>query len=277
MKKRLLIYAQIPIWAWNVIWPIKFGGWFFVLSIISSLSLIVSLVCCLPVSNRPFWKKSKCFWRIEPLFKWYDLWVGFFWDRKLRNLYFFPLPCFGVRINFVTENQKLQNLMHWMMESHRNHLWAESLTNADLIEAMKGVGGLNIGSRDEALLDQAVERLKHLSKKLPKIVCICGSSRYVDIAAVKAWEFEKQGTMALSMCYLPEWYHRETNKKDTSHYAEQEGVAHILDELHLRKIDLADEVFVVNVDGYIGDRTRAEIAYAEDKGIPVNYLVPVAA
>jgi hypothetical protein len=48
-----------------------------------------------------------------------------------------------------------------------------------------------------------------------------------------------------------------------------------LDELHLRKIDLADEVFILNVDGYIGDSTRSEIEYAKAHGKPVEYLEPI--
>lgn len=47
----------------------------------------------------------------------------------------------------------------------------------------------------------------------------------------------------------------------------------MLDDMHKRKIDMADEIFVVNVDGYIGDSTKSEIAYAKAKGMPVNYLV----
>lgn len=38
--------------------------------------------------------------RIRPLFAWYDLWVGAFWDRKGRKLYLLPLPCVGVVIEF---------------------------------------------------------------------------------------------------------------------------------------------------------------------------------
>jgi len=45
-----------------------------------------------------------------------------------------------------------------------------------------------------------------------------------------------------------------------------------LDDLHKRKIDLADEVLVLNIGGYIGDSTRSEIDYAEKLGKPVRYL-----
>ena len=49
----------------------------------------------------------------------------------------------------------------------------------------------------------------------------------------------------------------------------------MLDDMHLRKIDLADEIFVINVGGYIGESSRREIGYAEKKGKKVNYLEPV--
>jgi hypothetical protein len=51
-----------------------------------------------------------------------------------------------------------------------------------------------------------------------------------------------------------------------------EGVKDMLDRQHLAKIDLADEIFVINVGGYIGDSTRREIAYAEFKGKAISYL-----
>jgi hypothetical protein len=59
-----------------------------------------------------------------------------------------------------------------------------------------------------------------------------------------------------------------------------EGVGHdsaekvALDELHKRKIDLADRVYVLNVGGYIGDSTRGEVAYAMHHGKPVDWLEP---
>ena len=38
--------------------------------------------------------------RVRPIFAWYDLWVGFFWDREKRRLYFFPVPCIGLVVEF---------------------------------------------------------------------------------------------------------------------------------------------------------------------------------
>jgi hypothetical protein len=71
--------------------------------------------------------------------------------------------------------------------------------------------------------------------------------------------------------YLPQWY---IDKKGypSDHLGESVGNKEILDELHLRKIDMADRVFVINVGGYIGESTRAEIEYAEKTEKPVTYL-----
>ena len=54
----------------------------------------------------------------------------------------------------------------------------------------------------------------------------------------------------------------------------QPGTKEMLDDMHLRKIDLADGIFVINVGGYIGESTKREIAYAEKTGKTVKYLEP---
>ena len=46
----------------------------------------------------------------------------------------------------------------------------------------------------------------------------------------------------------------------------------MLDDIHKRKIDMSDEIFVINVDNYIGDSTRSEIEYALAHGKKVRYL-----
>jgi hypothetical protein len=104
----------------------------------------------------------------------------------------------------------------------------------------------------------------------PKIICLCGSSRFINHFAVMAWEFEKLGCICLGLHLLPDNY--KTLVPD--HLAEAEGVATMLDELHKRKIDLADEVFVLNVGGYIGDSTRSEIEYARAHNKPIKWLEP---
>ena len=45
-----------------------------------------------------------------------------------------------------------------------------------------------------------------------------------------------------------------------------------LDELHLRKIDMADEVLILNVNGYIGESTSRELAYAQKQGKMIRFL-----
>lgn len=104
-------------------------------------------------------------------------------------------------------------------------------------------------------------------KDRPRIVCLCGSSRFVDVMAVAAWEIEKRGAICFSLHLLPDWYNPAPH-----HQAEVEGVAEAMDELHLRKIDLADEVLVVDVEGYTGDSTRREISYAREHDTPVRWL-----
>ena len=48
----------------------------------------------------------------------------------------------------------------------------------------------------------------------------------------------------------------------------------MLDNMHKRKIDMADEIFVINVGGYIGASTKSEIEYAKSTNKKVNFLEP---
>ncbi len=62
------------------------------------------------------------------------------------------------------------------------------------------------------------------------------------------------------------------SEADQSRTPEQKAV---LDALHLRKIDLADRVLIVNPGGYVGESTRREIAYAQASGKPITFTDPV--
>ncbi len=46
----------------------------------------------------------------------------------------------------------------------------------------------------------------------------------------------------------------------------------MLDDMHKRKVDMADAIYVINVGGYIGDSTKSEIEYAKSHGKEVRYL-----
>ncbi len=109
-----------------------------------------------------------------------------------------------------------------------------------------------------------------MGSKFPKIITLCGSTRFIEYFAVMAWELEKGGAIVLGLHYLPPSY----KTKCESHLAETEGVAKHFDQLHLRKIDMSDSIYVLNVDGYIGNSTRNEIAYAKKLGKPITYLEP---
>lgn len=103
----------------------------------------------------------------------------------------------------------------------------------------------------------------------PKIVCLCGSSRFTDIMAVVGWLLERdENRIIMGLHLLPQWYPNVPKH----HLAEAEGVAEQLDELHLRKIDLADEVYVIDWNGYIGESTSKEIVYANETSKPIRYL-----
>jgi hypothetical protein len=109
-----------------------------------------------------------------------------------------------------------------------------------------------------------------VSAETPRIVCLCGSTRFMEAFFDVGWDETLKGHIVLSVGVC---------KHATDHGAEALGqdVADRLDELHLRKIDLADEVVILNVGGYIGPSTRRELEYAKKLGKPVRYLEHVAA
>jgi hypothetical protein len=101
-----------------------------------------------------------------------------------------------------------------------------------------------------------------------KIITLCGSTRFAEQMLIKQWEFTKQGHVVLSWCALPDSYFQGENK---THIGDQENVKEIVDEVHKRKIDLSDEIFVLNINGYIGDSTRSEIEYAKKNNKSIYY------
>ena len=92
----------------------------------------------------------------------------------------------------------------------------------------------------------------------PEIVCICGSMRFIEDMRVVSQSLTLAGVIVLMPAEI-----------DTTITEEQKAA---LGELHLRRIDLADRVEVVNRGEHYGESTIREIAYAEAAGKPVTFV-----
>lgn len=102
----------------------------------------------------------------------------------------------------------------------------------------------------------------------PEIVCICGSTRFADEMVAVNHELTFAGVIVVA----PGVFLRAGGAGADEWISDEQKAA--LDALHLRKIDLADRVLVVNPGGYIGESTSREIAYAHATGKPVSYTDP---
>ena len=96
-----------------------------------------------------------------------------------------------------------------------------------------------------------------------KVITLCGSTRFKE----EFFEAQKRLTLEGNVVITVGLFGHSGDDVVWT-----EGVKDMLDRQHLAKIDLADEIFVINVGGYIGDSTRREIAYAEFKGKSISYL-----
>ena len=99
-----------------------------------------------------------------------------------------------------------------------------------------------------------------------KVITLCGSTKFKEAYLKAQKDLTLQGNIVISVGLFG---HSGDNEVWT------EGTKAMLDDMHKRKIDMADEIFVVNVGGYVGESTRSEIEYAKNNGKVVNYLEPV--
>lgn len=100
-----------------------------------------------------------------------------------------------------------------------------------------------------------------------EVVTLCGSTKFKD-DFIKAQEFlTLAGCIVISVGLFG-----HADKKYTTAITPE--VKTMLDDMHKRKIDMADSIFVVNRDGYIGESTKSEIEYALKTGKQVTYMFP---
>jgi hypothetical protein len=104
----------------------------------------------------------------------------------------------------------------------------------------------------------------------PMVVCLCGSTRFYEAFQRANCEETIAGRIVLSVGFYPHSSERAHGQSVGCDDEQKKA----LDRLHLRKIDMADEVLVLNVGGYIGESTRREILHAVGTGKAVRYLEP---
>ena len=100
----------------------------------------------------------------------------------------------------------------------------------------------------------------------PEIVCICGSTRFVDEMRAANRDLTLAGVIVLAPGVFP-------RAEDHELLTTEQKAA--LGALHMSKIDLADRVLIVNPGGYIGESTSREIAHARATGKPISFTDPV--
>ena len=94
-----------------------------------------------------------------------------------------------------------------------------------------------------------------------KVITLCGSTRFKEDFERVNRELTLAGNIVISVgCF--------GHSGDT--FTDKQKV--MLDDIHKRKIDVADAIYVINKDGYIGSSTRSEIQYAKEHGKYIIYM-----
>ena len=96
-----------------------------------------------------------------------------------------------------------------------------------------------------------------------KVITLCGSTKFKDEFLIEQKRLTLEGNIVISVGLFG---HSGDDEVWT------ENMKKMLDDLHKRKIDMADEIFVINKNGYIGSSTKSEIEYALKTNKKVNYM-----
>lgn len=103
-----------------------------------------------------------------------------------------------------------------------------------------------------------------------KVITLCGSTRFKNEFMEAQKRLTLEGNIVISVGLFGHAGDKEVWENMDEDTLTQTKI--MLDDMHKSKIDMADEIFVINVGGYIGDSTRSEIDYAIEHGKVVQYL-----
>lgn len=100
-----------------------------------------------------------------------------------------------------------------------------------------------------------------------KVITLCGSTRFKEQFLEAQKRLTLEGNIVISVGLFG-------HSGDDEVW--NEGTKEMLDDMHKRKIDMADAIYVINVGGYVGSSTRSEIEYARKNGKEILSLEPIS-
>lgn len=103
-----------------------------------------------------------------------------------------------------------------------------------------------------------------------KVITLCGSTRFKDEFIRVQKELTLQGNIVISVGLFG-----HSGDSEVWEGMEEDIITktkEMLDDMHKRKIDMADAIFVINKNGYIGQSTKSEIEYAKEKEKEILFL-----
>ena len=103
-----------------------------------------------------------------------------------------------------------------------------------------------------------------------KVITLCGSTKFKEEFTKVQKELTLEGNIVVSVGLYG--HSGDSEVWESMDEGTLTKTKEMLDDMHKRKIDMADEIFVINVNGYIGESTKSEIEYAKETGKKISYL-----
>ena len=110
-----------------------------------------------------------------------------------------------------------------------------------------------------------IQSLESLNKNKYRIITLCGSIKFKD----EFMKIQEKLTLDGNIVLTPNFFNNIKKEKIDL------KIKKMLDEMHKQKINMSDEIYVINVGGYIGESTKNEIEYAKARGKRISYLESV--
>ena len=103
--------------------------------------------------------------------------------------------------------------------------------------------------------------MEFIAKNKYNVITLCGSIKFKN----EFLKVQEELTLNRNIVFVPNFFSNTKIEIDVE-------MKKMLDKMHRQKIDMSDEIYVINVGGYIGESTKLEIEYAKENGKKVSYL-----